>query len=546
MTLPSPSQLLGINPTLFPTWYKGQDKACSDIMSWFYSPQRFLGLSAATGTGKTTLALLAAKLSGTRTIILTATKGLQEQYMKSAAHLGAVLVKGQNNFKCTLVPSLRADEAPCHEGMSCPHPRAGTCAYRAQLQAALSADIVITNYAYYLAQTNFSAGLGEFGLLILDEGHLAFTSLESFLTIYLPKMETENQGITFPNFPIAESVIRVKKGDEPSPPDLWSQWQSWASCAVPTVEERVQNFEVEIKDHKDSGRIIPSALAHSYRTSKSILAKLKKMSGASGDWIIQRAPHGFVYTPRWVASYSSSLFQKVPKVMLMSAILSRKTADYLGVPGDPEQLSWLEVPSHFPAANTPIWHIPTARINFRTDDYGTTIWQARIDQIIDRRLDRKGIIFTVSYERARLLLSRSRHKDIMLTHSTGDVTYVVDRFKAMKPPAILVSPSVTTGYDFPGDGKSQYIIVGKLPYPDTRDTVTQARHTDDKNWTSYKAMETLIQECGRMTRASGDKTEVLVVDDNFIWWWPAYKQFAPGWFHDRVKGSLACVPEPTI
>lgn len=544
MTLPSPAQLLGIPGSSFPDWYAGQSEACSSMMDWFYSPSRFLGISAPTGSGKTLLSLLLAKLSGVRTVILTATKGLQQQYLRDASKVGGVLVMGQNNFQCPLVPSLRADEGPCHDGLSCPHPRAGTCPYRTQLNTALNAPIVITNYAYYLAQTNFSSGLGDFGLVILDEGHLAFSALESFLVIYLPKMELESLGIQFPSLPITETIIRVKKGEEPSPPDLWALWKSWASCAYPTASQQEQELEAKIKGLREDGEQVSSVIMRAYRTARSMSARLKSMSVASGDWVIQRTAHGYMFTPRWVASYSPSLFQKVPKVVMMSAILSRKTTEYLGVPGD--ALSWLEVPSYFPPQNTPIWHVPTARINFRTDDYGTTIWQSRIDQIIDRRQDRKGIIFTVSYERARLLLSRSRFKNIMFTHSTGDVTHVVNRFKAAKPPAVLVSPSVTTGWDFPGNGQPQYIVVGKLPYPDTRDTVTQARQLDDKDWSSYMAMETLIQESGRCTRGVGDRTEVLVVDDNIKWFMGQYKQFAPKWFLDRYKGSLVCVPDPLV
>lgn len=225
--------------------------------------------------------------------------------------------------------------------------------------------------------------------------------------------------------------------------------------------------------------------------------------------------------------------------MLMSAILSHKTADSIGVPSGDDR-AWLEVGSYFPPQNTPIYHIPTARINYRTDDYGTTIWQTRIDQIIQRRLDRKGIVFTVSYERAKYLLQRSRFKDIMLTHSTGDVTQVVNKFKQMSAPAVLVSPSVTTGWDFPG---LDYIIVGKIPYPDTKDIVLQMRHADDPDWSSYLAMDTLVQECGRGTRSAKDKCEVFVVDDAFQWYYYKYKQFAPKWFQERVRGSLTSVPD---
>jgi len=70
---------------------------------------------------------------------------------------------------------------------------------------------------------------------------------------------------------------------------------------------------------------------------------------------------------------------------------------------------------------------------------------------------------------------------------------VVEQFKKMPSPAVLVSPSVTTGYDFPAELYNiNYIIVGKLPYPDSKDPVTQARQEEDKSWSSFLAMETLV------------------------------------------------------
>jgi len=152
-------------------------------------------------------------------------------------------------------------------------------------------------------------------------------------------------------------------------------------------------------------------------------------------------------------------------------------------------------------------------------------------------------VFTVSYDRARLLLQRSRFKDIMLTHSTGDVVQVVNQFKSKLAPAVLISPTVTTGWDFPG---LDYIIVGKIPYPDTRDEVTMARSVDDKDWTSYLAMDVFVQETGRGTRSMADKCEVLVIDDSAVWFMSRYAGYAPLWFRQRYKGSLTSVPDPLV
>lgn len=526
-SLPPPSTLLGI-PRLT-KWYGGQEAAFRGILDWYHGPARFLGLACPTGGGKSILALLAARMTDARTLIVTATKGLQGQYISDAAPLGGVIVKGQSNFPCTLVRGITADEGPCHEGLPCTYAKSGGCPYREQLVAALSAPIVITNYAYYLAQTRFSSGMGEFGLLILDEGHLAFSSMESHLTIFFSKMDVESLGVPFP-------VIT----------DQWELWRSWAETGLAVVEAVVSKLESDIKARRTSGGTVPGAMSHSYHVSKSVSARMGNMVSAQGDWVIQKTYHGWRFTPKWVSGYNAALFQSTRKVMLMSAILSAKTADSLGVPVAPDR-SWIEVPSYFPPRNTPIWHVPTARINFRTDDYGSTIWVTRIDQIISRRQDRKGIIFTVSYDRARLLLQRSRYANIMLTHSTNDVVQVVEKFKRMDAPAVLVSPTVTTGWDFPAELYNiRYIIVGKVPYPDTKDPVMQARQADDKEWSSYLAMETVIQESGRATRSSTDKCEILIVDDQWKWFYWQYKKYAPLWFQARVRGSLTGVPDPLI
>jgi len=520
MTLPSPSQLLGSGN--WGAWYPGQFNLLSEMLSWH------LGVSVPTGAGKSAVALLLSHLSEQRTVVLTATIGLQHQYQRDAKAIGGVVVVGQRNFPCILVNNLTADEGPCHDGLPCAVRE--QCPYRVQLKEALDSNLVITNYAYWLAQTNFSSGLGDFGLLIADESHQCFNAMENYLTIFLSRLDIQPIGISFP-----ESA------------DQWNVWRSWAEVSAPIAADTVNRIEQDIKGYHSRNQLVPPHVSRTYRTVSSVYARLKRLASVNEEWVIQKTYHGYRFVPKWVSNYSQHLFHDVPKVVLMSAILSHRSADYLGVPSNGSR-SWIEMDSYFPPENTPIWHIPTARINYRTDDYGATIWCSRIDQIIQRRLDRKGIVFTVSYERAKMLLSRSRFKDIMFTHGTKDVVQVVEKFKKAPAPAVLVSPSVTTGWNFPmiesGHGKPQYGIVGKIPWPDTRDVVTKARYDEDKDWTALLAMEVFQQECGRLTRSPEDKSEWFVVDDTFKWWWYRYRSYAAGWFQDRVRGSLETVPNP--
>jgi superfamily II DNA or RNA helicase len=79
MTLPGPSQWA---PTLsdYPDWYPGQAEAFKSILTWLQSPTRFMCIEAPTGSGKSLLAMLSALLTTRRTVILTATKGLQDRH----------------------------------------------------------------------------------------------------------------------------------------------------------------------------------------------------------------------------------------------------------------------------------------------------------------------------------------------------------------------------------------------------------------------------------------------------------------------------------
>ena len=88
--LPPPGVLLGI-PN-YDKWRTNQDVAFQAIMDWYSSDKRYIGMSMPTGSGKTICALLAAKMTDVRTVILTATKGLQEQYLFTGQQLGMVSV----------------------------------------------------------------------------------------------------------------------------------------------------------------------------------------------------------------------------------------------------------------------------------------------------------------------------------------------------------------------------------------------------------------------------------------------------------------------
>jgi len=284
-------------------------------------------------------------------------------------------------------------------------------------------------------------------------------------------------------------------------------------------------------------------LVEEHRRVNTLLRKCQSLALSRTDYVKEVHFYGqneiVTWTPLWVKDHTSYLFQAVPKVILLSAILTPHIVENLGI-ADPQ---WIEAESPFPASNTPITHINTMRVDHRATDDMMLTWVRRIDDIIRGRQDKKGLVFTVSYARAKLLKENSRYKDQIYIHDTKNVREVVDKFKAAPAPAVLVSPSVTTGWDFP-EQECEYIIVGKVPYPDTRGALIRARMADNKDWAAQLAMETLVQETGRGTRSADDKCQVLVIDDAWRWWWPKYRGFAPKWFQERVsRQSVDLIPQ---
>lgn len=366
-----------------------------------------------------------------------------------------------------------------------------------------------------------------------DESHMALGSLESMLAVYLDKQGLESLGAYFPQNGFND----------------WDGWRGWASNQVGKASREAQQLKNELKEIWDTGRSAPSSLLRAHRTAMSMERKLSELANSKGKWVQERRGHGWLLSPVWVTDYMPLVYRDTGKIAAMSAVLTPKLMTVLGMGIENGKADYIEMPSYFPPKNSPIIHIPTVRINHKSSKSDMAMWVARIDQIIDRRLDRKGIVFTTSYVRRDLLVKGSRHKGIMVSHSTKDVVAAVNRFKEMDPPAVLVSPAVTSGYDFPQqeDGNAQYLIIGKIPYPDTTVPAVKARMEIDPDWTSWMAMQTLVQSAGRASRSITDKAEIFICDDSWKWFWPKYKNMAPLWFANRiVRGSYNTVTEPAF
>jgi ATP-dependent DNA helicase DinG len=533
--LPTPASL-GL-PSKFDAWRPGQAEA---VLKALDSTKRFVVLGMPTGFGKSLVYLACGALSGEPTIFLTSTKGLQNQLVEDFGESGLVDIRGMGNYPCKEAANElfgrdnrapACDEGPCLAGWKCPLAEDG-CSYFDARRIAAASPLTVTNYSYWMA-VNADSGpdkkrpLAERGRLVLDEAHAAIDELGDFLAIEVGHWEVE--GVLGRNFPQGTSAVE--------------EWRTWARTLSAECAKRLEQLGSEVRLGVSNNRRGLSRL----RELRDLQRRLQGIAAMDGDWVMEeardrRGRRVVRFDPVWPGAYAeSSLFTGVPKVILTSATIRPKTLELLGVPAD--EYEFLEYPSSFPVALRPFTWVPTVRVRYDMDPGSARLWAAKIDRIIGQRLDRKGIIHTVSYQRRDYLLRYSEYARYMVVHdAAGQIIDAVRKFKEMPAPAILVSPSVGTGFDFPGD-ECRYIIVGKVPFPSTKSKVLQARQERDKDYFAYVAAQQLVQMVGRGMRSNDDWCEGIIVDDNWSWFYGKYKKFMPRWFTAACKVSKT-VPEP--
>lgn len=495
MTL-SPSDLS--LPARYTSFWPGQEKA---VLSIIESSHRFNLLSAPTGAGKSVINVAASRILDARTLILTGTKELQEQYLRGDFALTDI--RGHRNYPCAIQKASKYDEDICVSPEE--------CRYRPAVIEAKNSQAVISNYAYWATVAKYSDPgiIGEFDLLVLDEAHTAADWLTRLLSVDLGRQEVKQ-------------LLDLDLPDISDGTGGRDVWQPWAERAVGIAEDRYR----EAKKEDPTGR------SYTCRHLAGLGKDLRFLSRAQGPWVLETSHRSHLYQPVWPHRYTEDyLFRGIPKVILSSANILPSDAKDLGI----GEHSYIEVPSLFPPKRRPFVFLdanPQVRVDSRMNEGQKRIWVRRIDDIISEFSDYKGVIHTRSYRRSHDLEERSQHSDRFLTHTSKDSRKTIDKFRNSATPDILVSPSVEEGVDFPYD-MCRFQIIAKVPFLYAGDPLTKARSESDKTYSNRMAARDLIQMVGRGMRAQDDWCVNWILDAHWVWFRRAVK--FPKWFKKSWK-----------
>lgn len=513
--------------------------------------QRFQALALPTGAGKSLVAASIQKLTGWRTVVLTSTKGLQAQYLSDFEKAGLRDIRGKNNYPCQ--DRRLPGELSCRDGQ-----RVGCNLYEKTLNSACLYDqirrkakvgnLVCTNYAYWLNVNDKANGLektqaeGEpnpFECLILDEAHRASDEVANYLAVSLYEKE-----------------LKEMLGVDGIDTDDVVKWKKFAAEIYVEADLQLSNMERILLTKGASAT--SRELEHASRL-ESLIGKLDTIRDTDEDWVCEyregtKWGRSWEFDPVWPGKYAEKyLFTNIPKVVLMSATLRPKTMGLLGVKReDYEFREWSRI---FPTNRNPIYYLPVKdsagkvlRVSYRSSDEDLRLLVEQLDKIIDERLDRKILVHSVSYQRQQYLMTHSRHRGLMVGNTSepdsDTAADVCESFKKMRAPAILVSPSFGTGWDFAGES-CELILIPKIPFPNGKSKVLRARKERDESYLNYMAMQELVQASGRGMRSFDDRCEVIICDGSLSWFLAQNRSLAPRWFADSIRtvNRIPALPE---
>lgn len=508
-------------PEKFTHWRSGQILALKRSME---SSKRFIAHSMPVGEGKSLVGIGQAVISGQRACYATVSKGLQNQLLKDCSSIGMVDMRGRSNYQCHLPGAINCEEGfrqGCGKNCSGYEP--------ARLEAS-EAPLVVTNYSYYMASNIYGRGIGEFDLLICDEAHDIHDEVCSAMAVDVAYSEANKIGIRMPG-----------------PDDPLDSWHEWAGAVLKECTTKLLALKEEASSDKEQSGHIHASTNRDLAFWTKIETKCKSLLNTSGDWIIDRTNIGLKLEPLWASQYVHKiLFKNTKKVMLLSATMVPKTINLLGI--NPQDCDYYEYPSSFPVRRSPVYSFGPCRIDNKTPPEYLTVWLTRIDNILRARQDRKGIIHTVSYDRQQLIRQQSEFSDYMNSpKGSKDTQEAIEFFKLSDPPAILISPSITTGYDFPFS-EAEYNIIVKVPFLDSRVKIIKARSESDPTYSAYITAQTIVQAHGRTMRDETDQSETFILDQHFNWFFKVHKDLFPSWFHRLVTypRGLPVPPPPLI
>lgn len=514
-----------------------QREAILEICSHFANGIKHVILSAPTGIGKSAIATTVHRVlkehrkTRFRTTIVTSTLGLQDQYteidkevydLRGKTNYGCV--NGAGNYGTPKCKQLVA-EGNCNPIAVCTY-------FKRRKNWCETADLRLTNTAF---QINAGDKLvleeeTRANMIVIDECHSLEQSLvnQSTAVIDVKELSAVQKQCGKATVALFADFINLFLDYEiGNSLFLTDDQRSSAEKIIATITTTIRDLEETFKT-ATKGR---EGIAHAIEELTGIVSQFKLFSDKTVEWILTDFAFGNLVALKPVYAYSVSdqgIFRKADLFLHMSATVCGYE-EYLKVNGiDSKTAKFIDVPNPIPIDNRKIFNLRAMKVSGQFD---RTRLSGFIDKVIKRHDDENGIIHTVSYQLAKEISENSVYSSRMILSS--DPEEINTALKKHNSGKIIVSPSIETGYDFPGD-TSRWQIIAKVPYLHLGDPWVKLNMERNSEWYARTAILRLVQASGRSVRGIDDWAMTYVLDENLVRLLKFNKKIFPKWYLDAI------------
>ena len=501
-----------------------QKNAIDSILDSFESGKRFFILNAATGVGKSAIAVTVARYIENHfergeevqpgSNILTTQKLLQEQYKRDYSEINSL--KSSSNYQCqfhkkeTCCSSrkmLQVADRSSAFWKAC----AFNCTYAKEKKKFIEENHGVTNFSYFLTETRYSKKLPKKSLLVIDEAHNAPDVLSKFIEVtFSDKFAKAFVGLDLPE--VITPVAFVK----------WIK-----DVYYPKLDEKTQAFEAglqkfaNVKDRIESGEL--AKLSNQLEILSGHVQKVLTFIALydKENWIISEIPaedrsgRKVEFKPIDIAPYANEyLFRMSDYVLLMSATIvdCDRFAELCGI-NDAKSRGTLSINSPFPVENRPIIYSGIGKMTMNEIDSTLPKLAEAVKAILREHKNEKGVIHAHSYKIVDYL--RRNVKDSrLLFHNSENRDEVLRQHISSTKPTVLLSPSMTEGVDLKDD-LSRFQILCKVPYPYLGDKLNRKKMSKWPWWLDIMTATTVIQSTGRSVRNEKDTAVTYILDSSW-------------------------------
>ena len=522
-----------------------QEEAIKFALDSARAGKKYIVVEAGTGVGKSAIGLTVARiLSGndnekynSGSYFLTTQKILQEQYVKDFGGFSGPMksIKSSANYTCNFnkktscgesLRALKTAEKSSRFFKAC----AFNCVYKKAKESFISSSEGVTNFPYFLAETQYSGKIEPREVLVIDEAHNVDSELSKFIEITI----SEKFCKSFLNISIPNNMTQLQYIKW-----ITETYLSITSSKLSHLEKMIEKY-VGLKEKIRSGEF--ASIAKKFEMLDKHVCKVRRFLELynSNNWIMNDLPgdrfssRKLQFKPIDVSPYAEEMLYRFGKtVVFMSATILDKDAYATSVGIPRGEMSFITLPSPFPPENRPVIYAGVGKMSSSSIEDTLPRMVAAIKQILKEHKGDKGIIHCHSYKVASYIKKNIRSSRLLI-HGSDNRDVILEKHKKAKGPTVLISPSMTEGVDLKGS-LSRFQIICKVPYPYLGDKLVRKKMNKWKWWYSLQTAKTILQAVGRSVRSKDDTAATYILDADFDRFYNSNRNLFPKTFKECLK-----------